>query len=463
MSLNRDRLLEMLDKAHQGPVYRDKDWNLAVIPQALNKAIKKYGLAKTCSADNPVNTDDDLADRFFQAGLDTAVETGLLCSDTNRAITFGREELLSLIAQAPEEFWLGEGAQRVHYRHRNVEDPTPPVWTAPLSIAVSENLFVPMVEGIARLPVVDALQGPSLETVWGRPLRSGTPYEHLAGKYQAALMREGIRRAGREGIPMDAVGSSTTHYGVMGGFGLPDGYRADRDIVLILSLADLRTSYESIFKLTHAFNCDADHISVGSWVMLGGYAGGPEGTAVACIAASLLLIAAFQASRGGVFPFDLRTMGNSGRQGQWSLGITMQALSRNTQAVVHAVVNQVAGPNTKMLLYESAVGMTNLAASGVTHCTGTRSAGGRLTDYQSPLEIRFAGEVYKAAAGMSRAQANEIARRFIPLYEDELRKPPDGSKFQECYDVDRLRPTPEWQRMYDEVREELAALGLALG
>ena len=463
MSLSRDRLLELLDKAHEGPVYRDKDWNLRALPQALARSLQKHGLARTCQPQDPVNTDDDLADRFFQAGLDVAVETGLLCSDTNRAITFGREELLAALAQAPEEFWLGEGEQRVHYRRRAVEDPTPPVWTAPLSIAVSESLFVSMVEGIARLPVVDALQGPSLETVWGRPLRSGTPYEHLAGKYQAELMREGLRRAGREGMPVDAVGSSTTQYGVMGGLGVPGGYSSERDIVLILSLADLRTSYESLFKLTHAFNCGAEHVSVGSWCMLGGYAGGPEGTAVACIANSLLLIAAFQASRGGVFPFELRYMGNSGRQGQWGLSVVMQALSRNTRAVIHAVLNQVAGPGTKMLLYESAVGMANLAVSGVAHCTGTRSAGGRLTDYQSPLEIQFAGEVFKAAAGMPRAQANEIARRLIPLYEEQLTHPPDGSKFQECYDVERLQPTPEWRGIYDEVREEAAALGLSLG
>ena len=462
MSIDQDRMMAVLDKAHEGPVYTERDFNIEVIPKALAKSIKKYGLANTSNPDTPVNVDDELADRYYQAGFETAVEIGLMCRDTYRVIKFSSEELQSAIEQAPEEFWLGEGDQQVHYQHRDPEDATPPVWTVPLSIAVSEDVFVPMVEGLARLSVVDAMQGPSLETLWGRPLRSGSPYEHVAGRHSADIMREGVRRAGREGVPLDAVGTSMTEYGVLGGYGIPGGYSPQNDIVLILSIADFWTSYESIFKLTQTYVAGGENISAGSWSMLGGYAGGPEGCAVACVAYSLLLFATFQASRAGVFPFDLQYMGNTGRRAQWAMSIAMQALSRNTKLVVHAVNNQVAGPCTKMLLYESVVGMTNLAASGVTHVVGTRSAGGRLTDYLSPLEHQFAGEVYKAAAGISREQANEIANQFIPKYEEQLREPPDGKRFQECYDVERLEPTAEWQKMYDEVREEVVQAGLPL-
>lgn len=196
--------------------------------------------------------------------------------------------------------------------------------------------------------------------------------------------------------------------------------------------------------------------------MLGGYAGGPEGTALACVAYSLLLFATYQASRAGVFPFDLQYMGNTGRRAQWTMGVSMQALSRDTHLVVHAVNNQVVGPCTKMLLYKSLAGMTNLVASGVTRVVGTRSAGGRLTDYLSPLEHKFAGQVFKAAAGMTRGQANEIANRFIPKYEADLRKPPSGKRFQECYEVKRLEPILEGQKMYDEDCEEALQAGVPL-
>lgn len=462
MGLDRDRLMDVLDKAHTGPVSRERDFNMQVVAATLARVLQKYDLEGTCDADNPVNTDDELADRFFQAGFEAAAEIGLMCKDTNRVIQFTEGELQTGIDEAPTEFWLGEGDQRVRYAHRDPEDAGSVVWTVPLSIAVSEDAFIPLVEGLARIPEVDALEGPSLETIWGRPLRSGSPYEHVAGRHQADLMREGIGRAGREGMPMDAVGSSFTHYGVLGGYGVPGGYRPDHDLTLILSIADFWTSYESLFKLTHTYVCGGSYISASTWCMLGGYAGGPEGTAVACVAYTLLLYTAFQASRAGVMPFDLQYMGNTGRRAQWAMSVANQAVSRNTPGVLHSVNNQVAGPGTKMLLYETLVGMTSIAASGVTNVVGVRSAGGRRTDYLSPLEHQFGGEVFKASVGMTRAQANEIAKQFIPKYEDQLAAQPDGLSFQECYDVDKLEPIPEWQAMYDEVRAEAMDAGLAL-
>ena len=460
--MDRERILDVLDRAHTGPVYRERDFNLEVVAATLAAKVKEYGLTGACDTESPIGSDDDLADRVYQAGFDAAVEIGLLCSDTNRAIRFGSDELADLIAAAPSSFQIGSGDQTVTFRHRGLDDPTPPVWTVPLSIAVSEEVFVPLVEGLARLDTVDALEGPSLETVYGRPLRSGSPYEHLAGRYQADLMHEGVRRAGREGMAMDAIGSSTTHYGLLGGYGMEGGYRADRDLVTILSIADFWTSYESLFKLTQVEVTGASRISGSSWIMLGGYAGGPEGTAVACVAYGLLMFAVFQASRAGVPPFDLAYMGNTGRRGQWALSVSNQAITRNTDAVLHSVVNQVSGPGSKMLLYETLVGMTTMAVTGVSNVVGTRSAGGRLTDYLTPLEHGFGGEVYKAAAGMSREQGNEILRRFIPKYEDDLKSPPDGERFQDLYDLDTLEPIPRWRQAYEEVKAEAVAAGLPL-
>ena len=248
-----DRILDVLEKAHNGPVYKEREFNLDVVAKTIAAKVKKFGLTGAVDTENPIGSDDDLADRVYQAGFEAAVEIGVLCSDTNRAIRFTAEELQTLIDEAPSEFWLGEGDQKVHFQHRGLDDPTPPVWTVPLSIVVSEDIFVDMVQGLASLSTVDCLEGPSLETVYGYPLRSGSPYEHLAGRYQADLMYEGIKRAGRVGMPMDAIGSSTTHYGLLGGYGVEGGYRAKHDLVTILSIGDFWTSYESLFKLTQVF------------------------------------------------------------------------------------------------------------------------------------------------------------------------------------------------------------------
>ncbi len=45
---------------------------------------------------------------------------------------------------------------------------------------------------------------------------------------------------------------------------------------------------------------------------------------------------------------------------------------------------------------------------------------------------------------------------------DDLENKPIGKPFEEVYDIDKVEPTPEWQGMYDEVRDELIKMGLPL-
>jgi len=461
MAINREKLLTVLDRAHKGPICKQFDWDTRVIPRSIATKLKEYGLQKRCDPANPVNQDLELADRFFQAALDLAAEVGMLCLDTQRVIKFSREELLAGLEAAPAEFTLGDGKQAAMFRHRGLADPTPPIWVSPLSIAVSEDVFLPLVEGIAAVPEVDCLEGPSLQTVWGADLRAGSPYELLAGKLQADLFYEAIRRAGRTGIGLYAVGTSPTHYGVLGGYGIPGGYRPAHDIVLVLSQVEIKTSYENLFKVAQAYNCGGMTYG-GSWSMIGGYAGGPEGSALSCIACTILLYNVYQCVNGASFPYDLHYMGNCGRSALWSLSLVFEALSRNTHLCLNSVLNQTAGPATEMLLYESAVGMTALAACGTTSCTGPRSAGGKYSNHITPLEVRFAGEVFKKAAGMTIGQANDVANCLLPKYEALLGQAPKGQSFAECYDVAALKPSAEWQGMYDKVKGEAVKAGLPL-
>jgi methylamine--corrinoid protein Co-methyltransferase len=61
---------------------------------------------------------------------------------------------------------------------------------------------------------------------------------------------------------------------------------------------------------------------------------------------------------------------------------------------------------------------------------------------------------------MDREQANEIVKKLAGLYEPVLKEKPIGKPFDQVYEVERIRPTPEWQGMYDEVKNELAHMGL---
>lgn len=454
-------VLEVLDRSVTGPVCMVHDWDSRVIPGAVAKMLEKYDLRGTCTPDEPINTDDALADRFFQAGFEMAIELGMLCIDTERRIILTAEELWDVLHKIPPSLTIGEGRDAVTMYPRKPEDKRLPLFKSPLGIVVSEDLWVDVMQGIVENREIDVLQGGSLDTVFGHTVRSKTPFETLAGMQNARLTREAIWKAGRPGMPVTGVISSVTAYGQLGGFGIPGGLSAKKDLTIVLGPSELKTSYNCLHKVVHAVNCGAPIYS-SALPMIGGYAGGPEGVVLVAIAYSLLHYYVHQASYGGCSPYDLRYMGNSGRHAEWVLSVFLQAVSRNSPVLKNTSINPTAGPGTEMLLYEVAVTAMNLSVSGVSIGLGPRSAAGKYTDHLSPLECKWAAEVIKACAGMTRAEANQIAKQLIPLYEDRLYNPPKGYSFTECYNRESLKPKEEWRAIYRAVKAHAIELGIPL-
>jgi methylamine--corrinoid protein Co-methyltransferase len=95
--------------------------------------------------------------------------------------------------------------------------------------------------------------------------------------------------------------------------------------------------------------------------------------------------------------------------------------------------------------------------------TGPRSAGGKLTDYVTPLECRFLAEVAHAASAFAPVEANEIVKQLLPRYEDTIKTPDLGQSFQQLYDLDTLTPIPEWEATYQKVKQEVIDIGIPLG
>ncbi len=453
-------VLRTLDRAHSGPVVSPRQWDVELVPGTISKMLKRFHLGGICNPQEPINDSDELADRFFEAAFELALELGILCVDTERVIKFSREELEEAIRSAPEELVLGEGLDRVRLVSRRPEDGVKPLYVAPLGIVVSEEMWVSLMQSIAQEREVDIFQGGSLTTVFGRPIRSGTPYETLAGRLNAQLNREALWRAGRPGMCTTAVISSVTVFGQLGGYGLQGGFRPT-DLALVLSPAELKTNYTALHKATQAVNCGG-LILAGTASMIGGYPGPPEGAVLSAMAFSMLQYALYGNHCGGAAIMDIRYQGNSGRHAMWSVSVYLQGMSRNTNLLVNTVFNQVAGPGTEMLLYESVALALNLATSGTSLCIGPRSAGGKLTDHLSPLECRLSGEALRAGSGLSRAQANEVVKALLPKYEADLLDPPLGKSFSQCYDLDTLQPTAGWLDKYAKVKKEVAGLGVSL-
>ena len=65
---NRGRLIEVLYKAETGPIIDEKEFEAKLITSTVKNLIKKYNVK--FDRETIVPSDDDLADRIFQAGLE---------------------------------------------------------------------------------------------------------------------------------------------------------------------------------------------------------------------------------------------------------------------------------------------------------------------------------------------------------------------------------------------------------
>ncbi len=457
---NRPDIFEVLSRAQTGEYCTQKEWDTKKIPLTIRSILKEHELQNTCDTENPVNTDMELADKFYAAGYQAALELGYLCTDTDRIIAVSKEELDNALKFAPSEITVGEGKDATLIKSRTPSDPYPMKAATSLGITVSEDILPTMLELIAREPAVDILEAGSLTTVRGHEVLSGTPLETLMGYEHGVMHREARRRAGRPGMAGMGSISAVTEFGQFGAYGTPGGFR-NTDLALILFPSEMKIDYRTLQKVVHTLNMNGI-MKCDSPGMIGGMPGPAEGAVVSSIACALLSYAILQTHSGGGEIYDVRYLSNVNREGLWALSIVFQALSRNTHVLCHGIANQVSGPGTENLLREIASGVSVLAASGSSFTTGPRSAGGRLNDFVTPLECRFVAEVAHAASGMELDKVNEVVKALLPKYEDSIKTPDVGIPFQKAYDMEKLEPTPEWEATYREVKAECIELGIPL-
>jgi methylamine--corrinoid protein Co-methyltransferase len=452
------KLVEMLQRAKDGPACSVREWEIKVIPQTVKKYLEKYDLEHTFNKEVPVNQDLALADRFFEAGLELAVEIGLLCPDTETVIKVSREEILQAIEEAPDHLILGEGPDQIIVKTRELEDKNPPIFIGPLCIQVDEELYVPIAEGILKSKKVRMQQGPSLDTVFGRPVYSGSPFETVVALRENQLREEAQWRAGRVGIPNMGIGSSTTEYGHLAGFaGLTK--KTNPSMAIILHPSELKVGYASFHKAAVTMGYNGYSFS-GSPIMIGGYSGGAEGAALANIANTVLQFPIMQADISNCSIYDVRYDSSCGRHALWALSIACQAIARNTSIIDYKCINQSAGPCTEEILYTSAAGLITAAVCGIAQTVGCRSAGGRFKNYLTPLEHWFCAEVFEASAKLSLEEANELVLYLLSKYEAGLKNQPKGKSFTECFDINTLTPNKEWQEIHDQVKADIQSHGL---
>ncbi len=454
------RFLDVLDRAQEGTICTKKDWDRLIMNKVKEK-LKEHGLEKAYNKETFVNNDLSLADSFWEAGFDLALDIGMLCTDTERVIKFTEEELKQTLKNAPSQITIGSGKDKVTFRNRSPEAKIPPVAEfGPFDVPVDEEIYLQSLMASWQYPSIDAA-GPASTplTIYGRDVRGGTPFEVLAGKYEASMIREAVIKVGRPGMPTTGANCTDTV-----GIGWISTYNPQLETIWSLPPSELMTNFNLLNKSAHFINSGGISHAVAHYGMLGGLPGGPEGALTSAVASMVLGTAVHQPTRGSYSVFDLRgpPFGGSSNESLWANSVAAQAESRNSAAIVGHSINPGAGPCTEMLLYEVAAQAIEHTVSGVSSMLGVRPRMGRYSNYLGTLESCFAGEIVKAAPKLNLADANEVVKNIFSRFSDKLNTPPAGKTFRECIDLKTLKASKEWDGVYRKVKKEVADLGVPL-
>jgi methylamine--corrinoid protein Co-methyltransferase len=360
----------------------------------------------------------------------------------------------------PREVLIGSGADARRYTRREVEDPRPPqVSGGPIGTPLSEDLWIPVMQSYWQEPVIDLVVPGTLSTCFGREVRSSSPLEILAAWQEARFGVEAARRAGRPGTPRMCVEMAISDIGHLSS--ISRGGFEPTDVHVVAMIGEMKTNNELLNKVAHSIQHNA--VILGFYnPILGGLAGPEEGVALLIVAGFIAMAALYMPASVESCPTHPFNFNSTDPRILRAVSAAAAALSRNSPMLIEFMTSPVSGPMTETLLYECVAMATVASACGASRVLGTRSAVGVVANHCSGLEARFNGEVAHAAAGLQRGQAEEVVKRAIQQYEPVLGLKPVGKPFDQVYDPIRLHPSPEWQAIYDRVKEQVFKWGLPI-
>lgn len=452
------RLIEVLKRSETGPIMHEADFERKLVGPAIKRLVEKYEIRYT--GEVCVNMDDDLADRVFQAGLDFASEVGVLNQSTSRIIQWTRDEVEEAVRNCRASASLGQGEQLCTVVARKPEDSQRvALFGGVVGISFPEHLYLPLTLSFLKQGIFDIVDSASLETAYGYPVKAGTGWEVLGARRESELAQEALELVGRPGTPLGAVQLAPTAWGSLAGVTWGGLRTFDHHHVPMTS--EFKISNDLLAVITHVHNLGG---FIGAYYnpIYGGHAGGAEGIAVAVAAGMILLNQVTIGHSYCTRPTHPFLGCDTTPEILWATSLGVQALTRNSNLMIAVLAGPAGGPGTKTMLYENAAIALMAVASGVSELEASHSAGGAVPRHGSGLDPRICAEVARTMPGLSRRQANELVAQLLKLYQPDLKKKPIGRPFEEVYDIENVEPTAEWQGIYDEVKEELIAIGIPL-
>lgn len=453
-------LLDVAESIQKGPRIEENEWNLSVFKK-MGELSKKYGI-KYPGGNCYSNWDDNIVEGAFQAALDFLVEMGIYCLSTRRIVGFDRQQVLTEIRGTPNEIIVGQGRDTRILRQGKVEGKEPLNQCPGLIAPFSQELAPSVVQNYAQIATADFLGGFNFAVVDGREI-FGMPLEVHASRREAALMREGIRRAGRPGMAIMHYPISTRAAALTAPMDPDVGLRRTDGIMLTV-LPDIKIEEDLLTAAIVYENYGSFKVN-NSDSVIGGFCGGAEGAIIEGIVKTIggWLVYRTVLSFTGIQDMRMTTATKTELKPQklWADSVVFQALNTRTNAICFGSLGGQSGPGTQTLLIEVGINAIRRAVNGG-NLESSRQLLARMNASETPLEAEFAAEVASATikAGITRKEADKIIRKLAEKIEGRAVESGPKHDIRECYDLVHHRPTPEYEQVYLSVKKELKNCGI---
>ncbi|MBM3187855.1 MAG: monomethylamine:corrinoid methyltransferase, partial [Chloroflexi bacterium] len=324
-------LLDIAERTQTGPKVTEMDWDMGLF-RKMTELTQRYAIRAPQDIDW-FNTDDDLAARAFQAGVDFLSEAGVYCLSTGRVVQCTRDEVLTAIREAPDRVEMGEAGDRRVFRQHQVEGREPlnvcPGHHAPFTV----DLGPLVVESFARIPRTDFLEGFNFSSVDGREIY-GLPMEAYAVRRQMDYLRAGICKAGRPGLAI-VLYPINTRIGALLAALDPDYGLRRTDGMLLSVLPDLKMEHDLLTAAIVGHEYGLFTLS-GSFSIVGGFCGGIEGAIIEGVVKPIVAMLVYRDYINYVGVEDSRGVSLQRiafQPASWARSLVFQALNTYTHTV----------------------------------------------------------------------------------------------------------------------------------
>ncbi len=442
------KLMDFQERSLNGPVMKADDFDMS-LAMKVREIVTKYDI----KADyEQLIVDDKTADDVFNAGVELLAEVGVYQMDTQRVIKFSKEEIYELAAsykEKPSKAEFGKGDDEMVIEYRTSDDKKPPVlYSGPPAVA-AKDWFGAYVQSFAQEESVAGMGIlPGLAVLDGMDPKAGTLSEIHVVMWEQEEIRKVLEKVGRPGMNLGLLATASEVGAIFETIrpGLRENWNTQIGVHII---PEMKLDWAALLK---AHFCQDRGIKPwqSSMSLIGGLCRNAVDVSITMVANALAQLSYGRGPTCSFFPNHMD--GSWGTpQSMWAFSASARASERNIKVATGSCV--CGSPwRTPAALMQAAAVATIYTNSGLAYSWISGHTG---------LEARLIGEMMTATAGMDKLKANELALKILAGVEEEKKNltSKDAVPFPDVYDIETVKPKPEYEASLMKIKDKLAGMG----